>query len=433
MKRFILILVVGVLMSSCSSDTVKISGRLLGLNSKVVYVERVSGGVPNLIDSVSLEATGDYQFVVKGVSKTPTHYNLVYNGERIPLLLKGGERVTVNTVGSPLRSYTVDGSDESELLREFNKFYIEGTGRMAQILENYSGAELSADAKKAMMQEYTQEYRSVKLNVVLDPLFMFVLLPDGMEVTGAAIATMLSNWIVLGYFIRTYYRVRHNCVLSFPSRPERVQRASLAALFSVGIPASCSILLFDVNNMLINRLCASYGDFQLAAMGIVLKVERLPLNIGVGICLGMVPLAAYNYAAKNRERMKGFFTTARIAGIAVAACSVVLYWVCAPWLIRFFIRDAATMEYGIRFLRARCFATPFMFLSFHMVHFMQAIGKGRVSLWLAVIRQLCLNMPIVLLLNWIFGMDGIVWTQMIADCINVGISYILYHRVMKTL
>lgn len=162
MKKIILTLVVGVLMCSCSSDTVKISGRLLGLSSKVVYVERVSGGASNLVDSVSLEATGDYRFVVKGVGKTPTHYNLVYNGERIPLLLKGGERVTVNTVGSPLRSYTVEGSDESELLREFNKFYIEGTGRMAQILENYSGAELSADAKKAMMQEYAQEYRSVK-------------------------------------------------------------------------------------------------------------------------------------------------------------------------------------------------------------------------------------------------------------------------------
>lgn len=162
MKRFILTLVVGVLMCSCSSDTVKISGRLLGLSSKVVYVERVSGGASNLIDSVSLEATGDYRFVIKGVDKTPTHYNLVYHGERIPLLLKGGERVVVNTVGSPLRSYTVEGSDESELLREFNQFYIEGTGRMAQILENYSGAELSADAKKAMMQEYAQEYRSVK-------------------------------------------------------------------------------------------------------------------------------------------------------------------------------------------------------------------------------------------------------------------------------
>ena len=271
------------------------------------------------------------------------------------------------------------------------------------------------------------------LNVLLDPLFMFVLLPDGMEVIGAAIATMLSNWIVLGYFIRTYRRVRHSCVLSIPLRPERVQRSSLAALFSVGIPAACSILLFDVNNMLINRLCASYGDFQLAAMGIVLKVERLPLNIGVGICLGMVPLAAYNYAAKNHRRMKGFFSTARITGIAVAACSVILYWVCAPWLIRFFIRDTATMEYGIQFLRARCFATPFMFLSFHMVHFMQALGKGRVSLCLAVIRQLCLNMPIVLLMNRLFGMDGIVWTQIIADSINVAISYILYFRVMKTL
>ena len=72
-----------------------------------------------------------------------------------------------------------------------------------------------------------------------------------------------------------------------------------------------------------------------------------------------------------------------------------------------------------------------MFLSFHMVHFMQAVDRGKISFYLAVIRQLCLNIPILLLLNALFGMTGIVWTQMTADIINVLVSYLIYHRVSR--
>jgi len=269
------------------------------------------------------------------------------------------------------------------------------------------------------------------LNVALDPLLMFVLLPEGLEVVGAALATMLSNCAALIYFICTYCRVKDCSILTIPRQIHRIRKDSMGSLLGVGVPAAMSVLLFDVTNMFLNRLSASYGDFQLAAMGIVLKVERLPLNIGIGICLGMVPLAAYNYASKNYDRMRSFFSAARLAGLCVAAVSVALYYFGAPWLIRTFIREPATAGYGIQFLRARCFATPFMFLSFHMVHFMQAVGRGKISFYLAVIRQLCLNIPIMLVMNALFGMIGIVWTQMTADIFNVLISYIIYFRIIR--
>ena len=271
------------------------------------------------------------------------------------------------------------------------------------------------------------------LNVALDPLFMFVLMPDGYEVMGAAIATMLSNCAALTYFIFTYRRVQETSILSLPRRIEKIRRQSVKSLFSVGVPAAMSVLLFDISNMILNRLVSSHGDFQLAAMGIVLKVERVPLSIGIGICLGMVPLVAYNYASGNLTRMRRFFSAARIAGLVIAAVSVVLYSIGTPWLIRAFIKEPVTIKYGVAFLKARCIAAPVMFLSFHMVHFMQAINKGKISLCLAIIRQLCLNIPILLLLNHLFGMDGIVWTQLTADTLNAVCSYIIYFRVLKSL
>ncbi len=269
------------------------------------------------------------------------------------------------------------------------------------------------------------------LNIALDPLFMFVLLPDGFQVLGAGLATMLSNLASFLYFFAVLRRVERESVLSIPRRIERIGADSMRSLFSVGVPAGLSLFLFDLTNIVINRLSASHGDVELAAMGIVLKVERLPLNIGVGICLGMVPLVGYNYAARNHERMKAFFSAARTVGLAVAAVCVVLYRVFAPQLIRAFIEDADTVRFGTQFLQARCFAPPFMFLSFHVVHFMQAVDRGRASFYLAAIRQLCLNIPILFLFNALFGMAGIVWTQMTADIVNVAVSYIVYFRVLR--
>ena len=85
MKKTLLILALGVLMCGCQSTSVKISGRLLGLGSKVVYLEKVIGGDVKLVDSVVLESTGDYRFELSDVGDTPLLYNVVYSGERIPL------------------------------------------------------------------------------------------------------------------------------------------------------------------------------------------------------------------------------------------------------------------------------------------------------------------------------------------------------------
>lgn len=269
------------------------------------------------------------------------------------------------------------------------------------------------------------------LNMALDPLLMFVLLPDGYQVMGAGIATMLSNVASLIYFLWMFHRVRGESVLSVPRRLEAILPESRRNIFSVGVPTAMSVFLYDLTNIVINRLSASHGDLPLAAMGIVLKVERLPLNIGIGICLGMIPLIGYNYASGNRRRMSDFFTAARVAGLAVAAVSVALYYVFADRLVGSFIADEETVRLGASFLRARCFATPFMFLSFNMVNFMQAVNRGKESFWLAAIRQIGLNIPILLIMNAFFGMTGIVWTQVVADVLNVIISYIIYYRVMR--
>ncbi|HIV87857.1 MAG TPA: MATE family efflux transporter [Candidatus Pygmaiobacter gallistercoris] len=266
------------------------------------------------------------------------------------------------------------------------------------------------------------------LNIALDPLFMFVLLPDGYEVLGAGIATCLSNCIALIYFLIVVARMGHGSIITFSPRNGLPRRESIVSVFGVGIPSAVTSFLFDLDYVFIDKLMVSYHDLALAAIGIVLKVERFPLNVGIGICQGMMPLVAYNYSACNRKRMEDSIRLSRSLGLIIAAISIALYELFAVQFANIFISDQQTVSLASQFLRVRVIATPLMFLCFFTVYLFQAFGKGRISLFLGVVRWMCLNIPMLFILNALVRMYGIVWAQVVSDAIMVAISFFIYWK-----
>lgn len=274
------------------------------------------------------------------------------------------------------------------------------------------------------------------INMALDPLLMFVLLPRGNEVLGVGIATLISNCIACSYFFCVIYGIRKQSVISFSLRHGLPDRRSIGSIFNVGIPSAVATLLFDIDYVIIDKLMASYGDIALAAIGIVLKAERLPLNVGIGICQGMMPLVAYNYSAKNHERMNNIIKFSIKVGITVSIISIILYQVSAGSIMQIFIPEQQTVLLGTGFLRIRCLATPLMFMSFFTVYVFQGFGEGNKSLFLGVMRWAVFNIPMLFILNHIIGMYGIVWSQVCADILTVSLSFYVYrrytHRVLIT-
>lgn len=270
------------------------------------------------------------------------------------------------------------------------------------------------------------------VNIALDPLFMFVLLPKGQEILGAGIATFLSNCISCLYFVAAMGKLRKTTVLSL--LPIRIlpEKESVTKIFTVGMPSAVATLLFDVDYIIIDKLMSGYSDIALAAIGIVLKAERLPLNIGIGICQGMVPIVAYNYAFGNFKRMKAIERFSLGIGIVCALVSIALYEIFAPQIMGIFISNAETVELGTSFLRIRCLATIFMFMSFYHVHLFNGYGRGKEALFLGVLRWAGLNIPMLYFLNATIGMMGIVWSQMMADILAVAVSIAVHHRFSKT-
>ncbi len=158
----ILLSATAALMCSCQSAQVTIDGRLVAGDEKTVYLEQVSSLRQQVIDTATLDNEGNYRFEVEQVAKTPSLYNILYNGERIPLFLSAGDHLKVNSVGNIVRNYTVEGSTESELLRSFYQSFIAGAQNLESIAKRVSNQALPAEEREALLKEYTDQYYAIR-------------------------------------------------------------------------------------------------------------------------------------------------------------------------------------------------------------------------------------------------------------------------------
>ena len=149
-------------MCSCQPAQVTIDGRLVAGDEKTVYLEQVSSLRQQVIDTATLDNEGNYRFEVEQVAKTPSLYNILYNGERIPLFLSAGDHLKVNSVGNIVRNYTVEGSTESELLRSFYQSFIAGAQNLESIAKRVSNQALPAEEREALLKEYTDQYYAIR-------------------------------------------------------------------------------------------------------------------------------------------------------------------------------------------------------------------------------------------------------------------------------
>ena len=278
------------------------------------------------------------------------------------------------------------------------------------------------------------------LNILLDPVFMFWLFPEGYEVLGAALATLLSNMITLAYFVVFIKRHRAETGISLSIRDVKASKEDRRRMFSIGIPFSLTTFLMDIANMCLNSTMAAYGDLELAALGITMKVERFANAISLGIAQGMLPLVAYNYSAGNFKRMQSFLTCGRIAGVVVSIIGFMAYQLFAKPLTSFFISNngngeeiAKTVMFGIAFLRIRsiaALATPHNLMNMHVL---QALGDSRSSMIFLFLRQIVFYLPLLFIINAAFGLYGLVAAYPISEILSFIVSSRMVSSDVKTM
>lgn len=267
-------------------------------------------------------------------------------------------------------------------------------------------------------------------NILLDPLMIFVF---GMQIQGAALATLLSNCASCLYFLVLMEKNKKNLCIRIRPRYFTLKKQIPKEVLVVGLPSFIMTLMSFFSNVTLNQLVAGYSSQAVAGMGIAKKVDMVGFAVAQGMTQGVLALIGYNYAAGNRERMGKAIRISLFysAGLALVG-SVLLYLFAVP-LSGIFIENEETIRYSQRFIRILCLSLPLSSCIMMAVTVFQATGKKLPPLILSLCRKGGLDVPFMLLYHSLGGVYGIAWATPTADVLTALLSAVLFFPYWKKL
>ncbi len=270
------------------------------------------------------------------------------------------------------------------------------------------------------------------LNIVLDPVFI---LPQGLNMgaAGAGLATFLSNCVACMYFLVLLYVKRGKTYVCVRPSMFRLNRSIVVSVCGVGIPASIQNLLNVTGMTVLNNFTSVYGSDAVAAMGIAQKINMVPMYVALGLSQGLMPLISYNYASGNTPRMKKAVTFSAGISISFLALISAVYYLGSDFFISMFMKNESIVAYGSRFLHGLCLSLPFLCLDFLAVGVFQACGMGRKSLVFAILRKIILEIPALYILNWLFPLYGLAFSQLAAEVVLAAAATVVLLRMFRQL
>ncbi len=264
------------------------------------------------------------------------------------------------------------------------------------------------------------------VNIVLDPI---MILKMDMGVGGAALATLIGNAASSVYYM--YYLLRRSAALSIAPADFRIRDGVLRGVFAIGIPAALNSVLMSASNILMNNYLAGYGDIQIAAMGVAMKVFMIVIMLQIGLGVGVQPLLGYSFGARDYSRFRSIMKYSIIYSVLLGTFLTLVCRLGAGFLVRSFIDSEELYGFGVRFVKALLVAGPIVGIMFVLMNSIQAMGAARESLILSLSRQGIVFVPFLIIMNHVFGLYGIIYSLPAADVFTLFLAWLLYTVIVK--
>lgn len=263
------------------------------------------------------------------------------------------------------------------------------------------------------------------VNIVLDPVFIFGF---KMEITGAAIATIIGQTSTLLYFM--YAFLKGKTTLKINLKKFKYDKNIFKEIFTIGVPASLNQMLMGVATVIVNNIAVGYGTLTVAGMGVAMKIMTIGTFVFMGFSAGCQPLVGYNYGCNNIPRVKEIIKKGIIITSIIGLSLALIFGVFANSLIGLFTSEPEVINKGAIILRALIISLPFVGGQMISTTSAQSMGKVVVAFILSISRQGLLYMPLLIILNKVFGFSGFIYAQPITDMIMLTFSAILLFKVM---
>lgn len=259
------------------------------------------------------------------------------------------------------------------------------------------------------------------VNIILDPVFISGF---GMGTAGAAIATTIGNILASIYYL--WYFLKKSQAFSILPKYFTCRNQVLTRVCATGLPTAIFSALMSISTIVLNQILVAYGNAPVAAIGIVFKANMFITFLQMGLANGVQPLLGYNYGAGNQKRFIAVDRFTKKCCVIVGLLATALFFLLREPIIRLFINDADVVHYGVKMLVAYMLSGPFIGILFANMNCLQSTGNALPATILSVLRQGLLLIPLLYLLNAVFGLNGVIYGQALTDYVAIGLSVLFW-------
>ncbi len=270
------------------------------------------------------------------------------------------------------------------------------------------------------------------INIILDPILIFGWFDfPRMEVTGAALATVIGQ--IIAMIISAVMNVTKNADIQLKFKTMRPDKEVIGRIYSVGLPSIVMSSIASVMTFCMNKILMSFSSTATAVFGVYFKLQSFVFMPVFGLNNGMVPIIAFNYGAKQKQRIMKTMKLAMMYAFGMMLIGLVIFQLCSSMLLEMFNASDAMLSIGVPALRIISISFLFAAFSIISISMLQALGHGIYSMLISVGRQLIVLIPVAYLLSKT-GNLNLVWLAFpLAEIMAILLSSVFLRKVLKSL
>ncbi len=272
---------------------------------------------------------------------------------------------------------------------------------------------------------------SVAVNVVLAPIFIFVL---DWGIRGAALATVAGQSVAFVWVMAHF--MSKSSSIHFVWRNRWLTGTIVKRIYAIGLSpflmnvCACVVVIF-INRALLD-VGGADGNLCVGAYGIINRTTMFFVMIVFGVTQGMQPILGYNIGAGNIDRVKSTLRKGIWLGVAITSAGWLVSEAFPDTVSRLFTTDETLIRISREGFRIYFIAYPVVGCQIVIQNFFQSVGRPSLSIFLALTRQLVLLIPFLIFFPRIWGIDGVWGSMCAADFLSFVTALLTLIWWMKT-
>jgi len=266
------------------------------------------------------------------------------------------------------------------------------------------------------------------INIILDPIFIHGRFGvPAMGIAGAAVATVIGQWIAAAMVL--YFNFRFNPEVQLGLKYLRPSLPALRPILAVGVPTLVMNSIGSVMNFGMNQIFQGFQETATGVFGIYYKLQSFFFMPLFGINNATISIVAYNYGARQPERMTKTLQKALVTGLCFMIFGLAVFQLMPELLLGMFNPSEEFMHMGVKALRIISIHFPIASIGIMLGASFQALGNGTYSTIVSLCRQLLVLLPVAYLLSLTGDVNAVWWSFPIAEVVSAAVTLLLYRRL----